>query len=301
MVIDVLDGIREGRLQRPDGRTVAWTEWGDPNGVPLVRVPGTPGSRHALRADRTAWRDRGLRVITTERPGFGASTSLPGRAFAEHADDLAAVLDRAAVPMAHVEGASGAAPHILAFLERHPERVRAASIIVGIAPLDASEIASMIPINVEAHHMVNAGDIAGLRRRSSEVRSALLEDPIAGFRGIMETAPPADREIIGDPLWQQAFSVQVREALVQGIEGWVDEAIALERPWADIHPERIETSITWWHSDADRNCPISAARRLVDRLPNATFHVWKSAGHLEAYVRAPEILDELLSRPSKPL
>jgi pimeloyl-ACP methyl ester carboxylesterase len=298
--IDVLEGIREGRLQRPDERTVAWTEWGRPNGVPLLRIPGTPGSRYALRADRTAWRDRDLRVITTERPGFGASTRLPGRGFAEHADDLAAVLDDAGIDAVHVEGGSGAAPHILAFVERYPDRVRAASIIVGIAPLNAAEIESMIPLNVEAHLMVRAGDIEGLRRRSTEVRGALLEDPIAGFRAIMETAPPADREIIGDPSWQQAFSVQMREALGQGIDGWVDEGIAIERPWIDIHPEEIQTSITWWHSDADRNCPISAARRLVDRLSNATLRVWKGAGHLEGYLRAPEILDELLSRPSRP-
>ena len=33
----VLEELREHRLRRPDGRTVAWTEWGAPDGVPLLR------------------------------------------------------------------------------------------------------------------------------------------------------------------------------------------------------------------------------------------------------------------------
>ena len=63
------------------------------DGLPLLRVPGTPGCRYSLRADRTPWTQRHLRVITTERPGFGASSRLPGRRFREPADDMAAILD----------------------------------------------------------------------------------------------------------------------------------------------------------------------------------------------------------------
>ena len=112
----------------------------------------------------------------------------------------------------------------------------------------------------------------------------------------METAPEADRAIIADPRWQAAYSVNVREALRPGVEGWLDEALAVTGRWDEIDPEQIVTSVTWWHANEDRNCPISAARRLVDRLPNASFRAWANAGHLESYVREPDILDELLAR-----
>ena len=295
-MIGVLDGVREGRLERSDGRTVAWTEWGDRGGVPVLRIPGTPGSRYGTRADKQPWIDRNLRIITTERPGFGASTRLPGRGFAEHADDLAAVLDELGITSIHVMGGSGGSPHILALAERHHERVRAATVIVGTAPLEPSEVAAMIPTNIEAHDLVVSGDLVRLRARTAEIRGYLLQDPIAGIRSIMETAPPADRSIMSDPVWQEAFAVQLREGLRAGVEGWVDEVVAVEGDWSDIHPERITTSVTWWHSDADRNCPISAAERLVGRLPNARLHVWHDAGHLESYLREGEILDELLAR-----
>src|SRR3954467_7618942 len=85
--------IREGRLTRPDGRTIAWSETGVLDGRPVLRIPGTPGSRLSLRADQTPWIERGLRIINTERPGYGASTRHPGRTFLDHADDLVAILD----------------------------------------------------------------------------------------------------------------------------------------------------------------------------------------------------------------
>ena len=118
------DLVSERRLETADGRSVAWTESGDPSGRPVLRIPGTPGSRWTLRADQSPWLDRALRVITTERPGFGASTRLPGRGFLEHADDLAAILDHLGVERLPANGASGGAPHILAFTQQDPQRYR---------------------------------------------------------------------------------------------------------------------------------------------------------------------------------
>jgi pimeloyl-ACP methyl ester carboxylesterase len=48
----------------------------------------------------------------------------------------------------------------------------------------------------------------------------------------------------------------------------------------------------------DRNAPLSAARRLVDRLPDARLVVWDDGGHLTGYREEAEILDELLARCS---
>ncbi|MDH3298935.1 MAG: hypothetical protein OES24_00340 [Acidimicrobiia bacterium] len=90
------DDLRDHRLTRPDGRIVAYSEWGDATDRTVLRVPGTPGSRFSVRADVEPWRVRNLRMITTERPGLGASTRLPGRGFNEHADDLAALLTTSA-------------------------------------------------------------------------------------------------------------------------------------------------------------------------------------------------------------
>lgn len=211
--VDVLEGVRERRLERPDGRTVAFTEWGDPGGTPLLRVPGTPGCRLSMRADRTNWAERDIWAITTERPGFGASTPMPGRGFAEPADDLAAVLDELGVERAHCIGGSGSAPHQLAFAARHPDRVRAMTILVGAAPATEEEYAAMVGVNAEAHRLIVTDDMDGFRALLEELRAAILADPLAAIRGIMDKAPDADRAVMADPSWQASFVVSARDAI----------------------------------------------------------------------------------------
>jgi pimeloyl-ACP methyl ester carboxylesterase len=296
-MVDVLADVRDRRLERPDGRVVAWSEWGPGDGLPLLRVPGTPGSRFGLRADRSVWADLGLRAITTERPGYGASTRLPGRRFAEPADDLAAILDHLGLDRVHVIGGSGSAPHQLAFAARHPDRVRAMTILVGAAPATDEEYAQLVGVNAEAHRLLQAGDLDGFRALLTRLREAIMADPLAAFRDIMDKAPDADREVMKEPGWQASIVVAAREALRPGIDGWADEGIAIETAWDDVDVEAVTTSVTWWHAPADANAALSAARRLVDRLPNARLVLFdEHEGHMAAHHREREILEELFAR-----
>src|SRR3954453_8943511 len=293
----VLDGVQDLRLHRPDGRTVAWTEWGPADGVPLLRVPGTPGSRFGLRADRSLWAARRLRAITTERPGFGASSRLPGRGFNEHADDLAAILDAADVDRVHVIGGSCSSPHQLAFAARHPDRVRALTILVGAAPETDEEYAQLVGVNQESHRLVTSGDIEGLHAFLNGLRKEIVADPLAAFLSIMETAPEADRKVMSDPKWQESFVVAMGESMAPGVEGRADESNELETRGDATHPDAVTTSVTWWNAASDANTSFAAAKRLVARLPNAHMELFpEHEGHMAGYHREAEILDELLGR-----
>ena len=290
--------VRDHSMVVADGRVVAWTECGPVDGVPVLRMPGTPGCRWTLRADRSPWTERSLRVITTERPGFGASSRLAGRGFSEHASDVAKILDHLDLARVWVYGASGAAPHILAFSALYPQRVRAVTVLAGAAPVSDVEAKAetMIPVNVRGRQLARARDVEGLRALLEPIRSAMLDDPLAGFRALMAEAPQADQNVMSDSQWQEAFSLATREALICGVDGWIDETLAVCGDWNDVDPDRVSPSVTWWHTTSDRNAPLSAAERLVARLPNGTLHVWPEGGHLTAYHREPQVLDEMLAR-----
>jgi pimeloyl-ACP methyl ester carboxylesterase len=235
-------------------------------------------------------------MIVTERPGFGASTRLPGHGFLEPADDVAAILDELAIERAHLWGGSGGAPYLLAFAQRHADRALAATVVSGSAPLNDDEIDDTIPMNAEFSRAALAGDVERLRELATARREAILADPLVGFRAVMDSAPEADRRVMADPGWQGDLIRIARESLRQGVDGWVDELIALRTRWDEITPEPITTSLTWWHGSSDRNVPMSAARRFIRRFPNGRLVDFGDAGHLEAFHRHEEILDELLAR-----
>jgi pimeloyl-ACP methyl ester carboxylesterase len=87
-----------------------------------------------------------------------------------------------------------------------------------------------------------------------------------------------------------------RWTVAQGVDGWVDETLAIVTGWDELNLTAIETSIVWRHAPTDRNVPASAARRVAAALPRAQWREWPDGGHLVAYYKEGEVLDELLER-----
>lgn len=288
--------VKDEDLVLPDGRTIAWTRTGPEGGVPLLRLPGTPGSRWFVRADRTPWRERNLEVITTERAGMGRSTPLPGRGLRQHADDLIRILDHLGLDQVRAVAISGGGPHLLALAAQYPDRLAAATIVVGTPLLLEHEIDQMIDQNAAAYRLVRKGDRSGLREFLAAPFAAMKSDPVGGVRKVMAQAPATDQEIMADPLWQVMFRAALTAALAQDVEGWGDDTMAIFGTWSELELRAVRTDITWWHGANDKNCPLPAVRRLIEGLSTVTLRELGDVGHFEPYRREAEILDELLTR-----
>jgi pimeloyl-ACP methyl ester carboxylesterase len=282
------------RTLLPEGRQLGWRVWGDPEGRPLLRLQGTPGSRLSIPPHHQEWADRHLRVIMADRPGFGLSTRLAERSILDVADDYAVLLDQLQLDSVAVLGISGGGPHALAFAFRYPERVLALSIVAGVPPLRDDDLSLLPKANATSYLLAKHG-WAALHRFTERERDVMLADPVAGLRASMIKAPLDDQRIMSEPSWQQAHNMGVREALRQGAEGWTDEVMAILSPW-QFAPEQVRPPVTWWAGEADINCPIAAVRRYVDRLPSAQLHVWEGAGHLRQYLRPNEFMTDLTRR-----
>ena len=286
--------MSDGRLTLHDGRTLAWREYGPSGGRPILRFQGTPGSRNSRHPHEDAYERLDARVIVFDRPGYGASSRLPGRGVAVVADDAAELLDHLGLDAVHVSGGSGGGPHALAFAANHPERVRAATVVVGMAPIEEEDLGGLIELNRQGWHAAREGWDA-MYELLAPMRESVLADPLAGFRAAMEAAPASDQAVMDDPAWQRVLVEDVTEAFRPGAEGWADEAMALNLPW-DFDVADVRCSVTWWHGEHDANAPLAAVRRLLDGASGVDLRVWADAGHLEAYRRHDEIVGELLAR-----
>lgn len=290
--MDSVPGV-DGRLTLRDGRTLAWHEWGVPDGIPVLQLQGTPGSRLGRPGTPEVWERVGVRIITADRPGYGASTRMPGRGLASVADDLVELLDHLGLHRVPVMGASGGGPHVLALCARHPTRISAATVIAGMAPSTDADIPLLIGVNAEAVRRIRDGGWAALYPMLQEFREKVLADPLAGFLAAVSDAPPEDQAVMNDPVWQQAAVLNLSEALRPGAEGWCDECLAAF-DW-DIAPEDVHVPIVWYHSRRDAHVPLPAAQRVIDRLPAVELRLW-DGGHLEAFHRREELLRDLLAR-----
>ena len=121
-------------LTLADGRQLDVSITGPHDGVPLVFHHGTPGSVVPYAPLAQTCADRGLRLVTYSRAGYGSSTRRPGRRVVDVVDDVRQVLDWIGADRCIVAGWSGGGPHALACGARLGDRVAGVLSIASAAP-----------------------------------------------------------------------------------------------------------------------------------------------------------------------
>jgi pimeloyl-ACP methyl ester carboxylesterase len=279
-----LETATDSRVRAVDtGRgRVAYAEYGDPDGDPVLFFHGTPGSRllGAVYADAAS--ERGVRVLAVDRPGYGESDPWRDRTLADTGEFAVPVIDDAGVDRAGVVGFSGGGPHALAMAALHPGRVRRVDLVGGAVPPDCG------PDGPRAQRL-----LATLAARTPRLLGGLLR-----FQTWLARRNPSavvDQYTTGDtgdvPAEVTALAGRdFVEALDASRNGVVTESRLLESEW-DVSLEAVDAPVTLWHGDRDGNVPIEGARQFQRRLPDADLTVFET-DHLRSLLASrPAVLE----------
>lgn len=278
-----------------DGRTLHVYDEGDPAGLVVVAHHGTPGSGLPYPPDLELARERGLRVVSYDRAGYGGSTARPGRAVADVGEDVEDVLDALAVERFVSLGGSGGGPHSLALGALLPGRCLAVAAIASPTPWEAEgidQLAGMGEQNVEEFGLALEGDAAlspYLEREAAAFREATPEQ----IKDLMATLlPPVDAAVLTGDRAEYAKR-QFDRAVADGIAGWREDDIAFTKPWGfELDEIRVPTLL--WQGVQDMMVPAAHGRWLAERIPGVEAHISDEDGHLSIAVgRLGEIFDWL--------
>ena len=292
-----MDAIDHVRL--PDGRRLDIRVSGPAGGFPLVFHHGTPGAANPVRALERAAHARGLRLVTTSRPGYGDSSPQPGRSVVDVAADTAAVLAAVGAERCLVAGWSGGGPHALACGARLGTAA-AVLVIAGVAPYGATGLDWMAGMGEE-----NITEFSAALQGEDELRPYLLHEreqlkdvTAAGIAASLETLlPDVDRAVLTGEFGED-LAASFHEAMRTGVEGWLEDDLAFTRPWG-FALEEISVPVMIWQGSADLMVPFSHGRWLASQLPGASAHLEEGEGHLSVGLGALDrMLDELMSASS---
>ena len=127
--------IAPKKVALPDGRQLAYAQYGLENGSPVMYHHGWPSSRleAALMADAAT--QAGVCLIALDRPGMGHSDVHPHRTLLDWPADLTAVADALQLDQFPILGVSGGGPYVAACAYKIPERLSGATIVAGLSPL----------------------------------------------------------------------------------------------------------------------------------------------------------------------
>ncbi|HTU02456.1 MAG TPA: alpha/beta hydrolase, partial [Candidatus Sulfotelmatobacter sp.] len=271
-------------LQTSDGRTLAYEQQGDPGGVPVFALHGTPGSRlSGLHPDPEKVRKWGLRLITYDRPGYGGSTRRHGRSVGDCVADIVTLAEELGLERFAVTGSSGGGPHALAAAARLPERVTRAECNVGPAPYEAEGLDyfnGMDPENAKEVGWALAGEetlVPELEREAQKALDRLDVDPAALLSEF--NLSEADRAVLAQEVMKQRMRISFIEAMTQGIAGWVDDDLAFVRPWGfEVAEIRVPVQVRYGAGDV--LVPPGHGAWLAAHIPGATVLVDEVSGHI---------------------
>jgi pimeloyl-ACP methyl ester carboxylesterase len=283
------------QVQLPDGRRLDVRVSGPADGLPLVFHHGTPGAAKPIHALERAVHARGLRLVTTSRPGYGSSTRHHGRSVVDVVADTEAVIGALGAERCLTMGWSGGGPHALACGARLGA-VAAVLVVAGVAPYEAADLDWMAGMGEENIVEFSAA-VAGedqlrpyLLQQGELLRNIHAADIVASMHTLL---PDVDRAALTGEFGED-MAASFREAVRIGVDGWLDDDLAFAKPWGFSLAE-ISVPTMIWQGDADLMVPFAHGQWLASQLPAASGHLEEGEGHLSVGLgKLDAMLDEVM-------
>jgi pimeloyl-ACP methyl ester carboxylesterase len=239
----------------------------------------------------------GIRLICYDRPGYGGSDRCPDRSVADAAADVQAVADKLRLGRFSVAGRSGGAPHALACGALLGERVESVAALVGLAPPDALGLDwydGMTDSNTAEYGRADA-DPGAVAETLTERARQIDNDPEFLLKLLEPELTRADKRIVDEVAIKRLLTDTYTEAIRHGAHGWIDDALALRRPWM-FDLSAIACPVLIWHGLDDVFSPASHARWLADHIRAGRTHapvqvvLKRNAAHFDAMGVLPDVL-----------
>lgn len=275
-----------GAIRVPDGRTLAWAEYGSARGVPCILVPDTGSSRLA-----PAWllHDSALpsavRLLALDRPGTGASDRIGLGGRDDPAEDLRRLVDTLAVGRVAVIGIGQGVDEVFAFASRFPRLVASVTAV-------STRIIEPAPGRRSLLHP--------FAHRSTSGNGGLLETWLAATGAgsdLTDAATwaeatnrmPADaRAALGDRWREPDFRAAVATDAEQTQQTW--GTVSRPRVSADwvLHPSTDAVPVHLWHGQNEGLTSVSDLRSAFGSRPG--WEITGAAGSTAVLGSWPQIL-----------
>jgi pimeloyl-ACP methyl ester carboxylesterase len=269
---------RQIRLR--DGRALAYAEYGDPDGIPIVYCHGLPSSRveGRLVMGGDALAEPGVRVIMPDRPGIGESDFLANRRITDWPGDVLQLAQALEIDRFAVLGSSGGSPYALACGALLPERVAAVGVVGGLAPPDAPAIATR-----------GTRALAWLTERCPVLVRGMLKLQLATLRspklrqGMTAAFPEPDRTLLQRPEIRDAFIGCFEEACRHGTRGAVWDMRLGAHAWG-FELQRLRVPVLIWQGERDGNVSSAHGRYLASAIPDARATFFPDDAHVSIWL-----------------
>jgi pimeloyl-ACP methyl ester carboxylesterase len=289
---------RQHVVELQDGAVVAFDEYGDPSGVPVIFCHGWPSSRSMAKLADEPAHALGVRIISPDRPGISGSSMQPDRKLNDWPRLLEQLVTHFGIGEFRMLAISGGAPYAYATALAMPKRVRAIAVVGGVIPFaELNDFEGLLPLY--------RWMLAFYRDRPQVLRRLFqLARPFLSFRAPHRLRPlflktlllrPCDAASLRDDAAFEAIFESQRRAWRGSAEGVMADAQIYAQPWG-FAIEDVRVPVRLWHGMEDRAFAVRLAQDVANRLPNCRARFIENEGHYSLPIRhIREILEDLIS------
>ena len=281
---------RTNLLTLPDNRRLAYAEYGDPSGHPVLYFHGGGTSRlePLLLGDETFIR-LGLRLIAPDRPGIGRSDFQPNRGFSAWTKDVTFLADALGLDKFSVLGVSSGGGYVATCAAKMPNRLRSAVIVSGAWEFTTADL-----LEHKRWGLILIRYFPWLYRASMKLTQRSLNSPPDKlFKTLKKTLPAADYAVLKSPGRIEKSCEALNEGLRSGTRGTAYDLQLYFREW-DFGLDDIRMPLTLFYGEEDKNVPLELVKRTAATLPTATLVMYPNEGHISVVVNQLDAIAKTL-------
>ena len=277
----------EKTITLSDGRKMSLSAYGDEKGKAVFFFHGWPGSRVAMGHFEKIFADKGLWMITCERPGIGKSDFQENRSILDIAKDIEEVADSLNLEKFSVIGHSGGGPYAMACAFQLSDKIDKVMLLAATSPVNRK--------NATKNMMFTNKLLFFIAKKSEGIFSKIVKSVIANgeekFLAQMESAlPNSDKDVIND--MRDVVLEDIREGICQP-DGFVHDFYILAQDWG-FDLSKIDKTIEIWHGTEDVNVPMQMSEYYSEVLPNASLTKLEAQGHFLLYSNMDKIAEYIV-------
>jgi pimeloyl-ACP methyl ester carboxylesterase len=271
-----------------DGRQLGYAEYGSSTGTPVLFCHGAPGSRLSIFADMDqAAAQRGIRLISPDRPGYGLSTFKPSDSLLDWTNDARELLVKLEIQRCKVIGFSMGSMFAFACAHALPQHIERVAIVGAAAPMEVEGVLDGLSTTSCELFALARADVATF----SDVINSMASDGSAVFAAMTATMSEPDKLLL--VAHTQVFTNDFNATVATGAQGVTTDLILAANPWGFL-PAEINCHVDLWVGSEDINTPPAMTRYMAHVLPNNRVFELQGEGHCCLYTHWGKILDTLL-------
>lgn len=266
-------GITPSLFSLKCGRKLAYCEYGNPEGLPVIYFHDSGSSRLECEFFHYSAKSLGYRLISIDRPGIGFSDFHRYDSASDFCQDVVDVADGLGIDQFAVMSLGSGGVFALSLAHQAPHRVKYLLNLSGI------------PISVfqeSANDSYSGNFVSGIApavvKMLVKIRHRFFPDtPQAHIDRLSNLLCSSDRKALHDPRVMRTLEEDLQESTRQGYRG-VAQDVSLVFRKLDFPLSQISVPVVVWQGERDNLSARSDSEFLVQRVPQAKFHCVRSRG-----------------------